>query len=284
MTLKAFLKKYEQIAEKQNLEVEAIRFLVLELSGLQPHQFYLVLDDTLDEALKIKLEQALDAYIYKEIPVQHLLGYGYFYGHKFIVNKDVLIPRRETEELVEQVLIYYDTYFKDQVVKTLDLGCGSGCIAVTLSKEESHMQVTGADISQEALVVARQNSEQLKTDTTFIQSDWFSNIEGQFDIIVANPPYIPAKEEIGRTVDKEPELALFGGDDGLKFYRIILEQAKSHLKEKSLLAFEHGYQQKEAIHHLIKQYFNNSIIIQTKDLQDKDRFTFVGLGGVLGNE
>lgn len=284
MTLKALVKSFELLAQENDVEVEGVKWLATEISGLSPQAFYLQQNDEINTEIAKKMTDAVYAYVLEAVPVQHILGYAYFYGYQFNVNEHVLIPRRETEELAEQVLIYADKYFDEEKIDVVDLGCGSGCISVTLALEEPKFNVLGTDISDEALLVAKSNAEKLGVNVLFRVSDWFSNITEKFDIIVANPPYIPAQESVERTVDKEPSLALFGGEDGLKFYRVILENAQYHLKEKGLVAFEHGYQQKDDIKKLVENFFPEGTIIQKQDMQGKDRFTFVGFGGVLNFE
>jgi release factor glutamine methyltransferase len=281
MTLEKIVKTYEALAEKHQMEPESVKWLIMELSFYTPSQFYLHLKDEMNDSFLKMIDDAARKYIFDQIPVQHILGFSYFFGYKFKVNEHVLIPRRETEELVDEVLFIYDEYFEDKKVDVLDLGTGSGCIAVTLSLEERNMTVTATDISKDALEVAKTNNQELGGNVNFLISNWFSNIQGTFDIIVANPPYIPNDESIEEVVRKEPDVALFGGNTGVEPYEIILKDVKTYLKEKSLIAFEHGYQQSEAIKELIKKYLPEANIHQKKDMQGKDRMTFVGLGGVL---
>lgn len=281
MTYEQLLKFSQKEAVKFNKEVEAVKLLLMELSNQDPHTFYLNLKSEVDEKFKNHFEEQLTKYLKHDIPVQHLIGHAYFYGHAFLVNEHVLIPRSETEQLVEEVLYLYDQYFEHEKVRVLDLGTGSGCIGLTLSLEEKNMDVSVSDISVKALEVANNNSEKLNADVSIIHSDLFENIKGTFDIIVSNPPYIPDEEALDNIVKKEPDVALFGGSLGVDFYEKILKQIKPFLKEKALIAFEHGYMQNDVIRAFVNKHLPNAIVIQKKDLQQKDRFTFVGLGGVL---
>lgn len=281
MTYEQLLKFSQKEAVKFNKEVEAVKLLLMELSNQDPHTFYLNLKSEVDEKFKNHFEEQLTKYLKHDIPVQHLIGHAYFYGHAFLVNEHVLIPRSETEQLVEEVLYLYDQYFEHEKVRVLDLGTGSGCIGLTLSLEEKNMDVSVSDISIKALEVAKNNSEKLNADVSIIHSDLFENIKGTFDIIVSNPPYIPDEEALDNIVKKEPDVALFGGSLGVDFYEKILKQIKPFLKEKALIAFEHGYMQNDVIRAFVNKHLPNAIVIQKKDLQQKDRFTFVGLGGVL---
>lgn len=283
MTYEGLLKKSYQKADQANKEREACKLLLMELSGMDPHQFYVSIKSEVDNSLIKRYEDALNQYLYLHIPVQHLIGHAYFYGYPFTVNQDVLIPRSETEELVEHVLIMTDTYF-DGPIDVIDIGTGSGCIGITLALESKDARVMLSDISDKALDVAKKNADKLHADVRLIQSDVFENIEGTFDVIISNPPYIPDHEDVDVIVKVEPEVALYGGPTGTKLYEMILKDARHYLKPKGLIAFEHGYQQKDAIYALVSKYFNDAIIVQKKDLQGRDRFTFVGLGGILAEK
>ncbi len=280
MTYEMLLKLGIKKAVENDKEPEAVKFLLLETFGGDAHQFYMIQKEEADLAVETLFLDRLKAYTHQATPVQHLLGYAYFFGEKFVVNNAVLIPRLETEQLVEHTLYYYDTYMKDLSVSVLDLGCGSGCIGLTLKREAPLIDVTLSDISEDALHVAKENARGLDVD--FILSDLFEGIHGAFDIIVSNPPYIPDSEDVMDIVKKEPSVALYGGSLGLDFYEKIMIQAKNHIKSDGLIAFEHGFQQKEPILKLAQTHYQGATIIQMKDLQGKDRFTFIGLGRILG--
>ena len=191
----------------------------------------------------------------------------------------VLIPRWETEELASNILIYYDRYFKGEKVKVLDIGTGSGAIAIALKKEEPNMSVTATDISEDALDVAKENARINGANIDFFKSDMLESLKDDdiFDIIVSNPPYLMTGEFVEPIVkDNEPNVALYGGEDGLYFYRIILRDAKKHLNNnKYMMAFEHGYDKKEELNALIKEYYKDAEIINLKDSAGHDRMTFI---------
>jgi len=284
VTYEALLRlAYKKVREHQG-EEEAAKLLLMELSTLDPHAFYMAMKDSVSDELKENYLHQLDQYLINHIPIQHLIGHSYFYGYLLKVNEHVLIPRPETEQLVDHVLYFIDTYFPKGPIHALDLGTGSGCIGLTLAKEEPRIHMIASDISAEALEVAHENATLLDVDVNLIQSDLFQKITGSFDIIVSNPPYIPDSEVVEDIVSKEPAVALYGGSLGVDFYQKILAQAKPFLREKALLAFEHGYQQKAIIKGFIDELYPEAIVIQMKDLQGKDRFTFVGLGGILSEE
>jgi release factor glutamine methyltransferase len=274
---------YKKVSEKKG-EEEAAKLLLMELSGLEPHAFFMAMKQEVDPKLQEDFLKKLDLYLEEHMPVQHIIGHSYFFGHKLFVNEHVLIPRPETEQLVEHVLYFYDTYFGSQKINLLDLGTGSGCIGLTLAKEEPHLFVTISDISEDALEIANKNKQHLGVETNIVLSDLFDHIEGKFSILVSNPPYIPDSEVVEDVVQKEPSVALYGGSLGVDFYEKILREAKPFLESKALIAFEHGYQQKEVIASFVRAEYPHAILIQMKDLAGKDRFTFVGLNGVLENE
>jgi release factor glutamine methyltransferase len=272
MTSKMLIDQYESLCEKEGKSIFIVKYMIMELSNLEPHEFYMTLNNPIEEAFIERVKHAMHQYIYDHIPVDYILGYRYFYGHKFHVNPHVLIPRNETERLVENVMLCLDQMQKP--LSLLDLGTGSGCIGITLKKEVDNVLVTLADISVDALNVAKSNAESLEINVKLIQSDWFSNIDQVFDVIVCNPPYIPDDETIGDTVDKEPNLALFGGKTGLEHYETVIAQSKAFLQPHGLMAFEHGYNQRKALHTIILNHYADASIVTLKDFEDKDRMTF----------
>ncbi|MFA5602399.1 MAG: peptide chain release factor N(5)-glutamine methyltransferase [Bacilli bacterium] len=209
-------------------------------------------------------------------PNQYIDGYTNFYGYDFKVNKHVLIPRFETEELVENTIIYIKKHFKNNI-NIVDIGTGSGIIGITLKKELPNINMTMTDISKKALKVAKYNANKLNIKANFIQGDLLIPLKDKtFDVLISNPPYIKTNENIDPLVkNNEPHLALYGGLDGLKYYKILLKDAKKILKNKSLIALEIGADQKSDLIKLIKKYFPNSKYETKKDLQKRDRMLFV---------
>ncbi len=207
-------------------------------------------------------------------PVQYIIGNVNFYGNEIKVNKNVLIPRFETEELVEYTIGYIKKMFKEKI-NIIDLGTGSGCIAITL-KKKINSNVSAIDISKEALEVAKENAKKNKVEIDFIQNDMLDNISNKFDVIISNPPYISKNEEIQDIVRKnEPSLALYADNEGLYYYEKIIKQAKKNLKEKFIIAFEIGYMQGDKIKKLAEQNYPKAEVVLKKDLQGKDRFIFI---------
>ena len=276
MTYKELLTETKNQANALNKEESAVLILLLHFSKMGSAKLYANMDmEVSDDVLK-PFNEAINLYFYKNIPVQHITGIQEFYGYEFNVDNTVLIPRPETEELVENILLTYDEFMSHEV-DVVDIGCGSGCIGITLKLEEPRMNVTLTDISHEAVLKASENAKKLGADVSFLEGDMLKPLEGKkFDILVSNPPYIPTNEEIQDLVkDNEPWVALFGGEDGLKFYRIILSQAKQYLKGRNIIAFEHGYDKNKEIKELALKYFPNAEVRQIKDIFGKDRMTIV---------
>ena len=206
-------------------------------------------------------------------PVQYIVGNVDFYDVNLLVNENVLIPRFETETLVEKTINYAKKL--TEPLDILDIGTGSGAIAITLAKNLS-CHVLATDISEEALEIAKINSKRNNVQIDFKQSDILKNVQGKFDIIISNPPYIAKDEVIDDLVkDNEPHLALYAEEDGLYFYKNILENIKPFLKVKSLIAFEIGMTQSKAITKLAQNYLSHAKIITEKDLTGKDRYIFI---------
>ena len=207
-------------------------------------------------------------------PIQYLIGYVDFYGYKINVNEDVLIPRYETEYLLEKVINISKKIFSNKI-NILDIGTGSGAISIVL-KNELNSNVTACDISKKALNVAINNAKINNSSINFIKSDIFSNINDKFDIIISNPPYISSDEVIMDSVKKyEPNLALYAPKDGLYFYEEIIKDARKYLNDKFIIAFEIGWWQGNLICDIAKRYFSDSVIRIEKDLTDRDRYLFI---------
>ncbi|MCC8142270.1 MAG: peptide chain release factor N(5)-glutamine methyltransferase [Lachnospiraceae bacterium] len=204
------------------------------------------------------------------IPLQHLTGEQEFMGLKFLVNENVLIPRQDTEVLAERAVSFLTGA---EGARVLDLGTGSGCLAVSIKAFCPNAAVCGSDIFSEALQVAEENARRNQTEITWIKSDLFAEIEGQFDLIVSNPPYIPTNV-IGTLMpevrDHDPRAALDGGPDGLDFYRRILAGCGEHLQPGGRLLFEIGQEQGEAVTALMRENGFAEIEV-TPDLTGADR-------------
>lgn len=211
----------------------------------------------------------------KNRPIQYIIGNVNFYGNIINVNESVLIPRFETELLVDKTIQKVKQLFPNKNLDIIDLGTGSGCIAITL-KKELNAQVSALDISIDALKVAKQNAKNNQVSINFIHADMDAYQKGRFDVIIANPPYISYEEEIMDLVKyNEPNLALYAENHGLYHYQKILENVKYLTKDKYLIAFEIGETQSSNIENIAKQNLKNINISIEKDYSGKDRFIFI---------
>lgn len=214
-------------------------------------------------------------------PVQHIIGYEEFYGRKFLVNEDVLIPRPETEELIEAVLQKLDASFGTSLagLKVADIGTGSGAIAITLKLERNALSVLASDLSKKAIAVAARNADRLKANIEFLQGDLlqpFIEAGLKMDIVVSNPPYIPVNEELSDVVSEhEPHSALFGGEDGLDFYRRFARELPKVLNSHAMVAFEIGHGQGVAVRDLLSDSFPGADIEVIKDINGKERIVIM---------
>lgn len=208
------------------------------------------------------------------LPVQYIVGNTNFYGSIIKVNKNVLIPRFETELLVEKTIKLIKKYFSKEV-SILDIGTGSGSISIALAKNIA-CKVEGVDISKPAIEVAKENSKLNLVNVNFYESDIFSNVKGKYDVIISNPPYISHDEKIMDIVyNNEPHLALFAPDKGLYFYDKILSECSKYIEDNFLIAFEIGESQGEEVTSLVHKYLDNVSVVVEKDYNNRDRFVFI---------
>lgn len=259
---------------KKHIHKDQTILLLSSLLEVNYFDIYQMLDKEIDQEIVDKFKLMIKS-IEEDMPIQYLLGYTSFYGYTFKVNKDVLIPRFETEELVNKTKEYIKKYFKDNL-NICDIGTGSGAIAITLKKLFPNSSITAVDISKEALEVAKENAKTLEADINFIEGNMLDNLEGKYDVLISNPPYLTKDDEIEvQVIKNEPHLALFADDDGLKFYKEILSNAKKVLNNRNLIAFEIGDKQKQRIFELVEEYFPNAKKICIKDYNDYDRYIFI---------
>ena len=277
-TLESLLKKGTTILKDNGLEEAGLdAWLLLEFKTGKNRAYYFahgdepVSDETAAEYLTLIDRRA------GHIPVQQLTHQAFFMGYEFYVNENVLIPRQDTEVLVETAL---DVCKQEQMgeIRLLDMCTGSGCILLSLLHELKPRTVTGVgvDLSKEALCVAEKNAEKLKINAEFLESDLFENVKGTYDVMVSNPPYIRTSviETLQEEVkDHDPYLALDGKEDGLYFYRRIIEQAPAYLKKKGWLLFEIGSDQGEDVKNLMEQAGYTGVSVK-KDLAGLDRVVF----------
>lgn len=259
---------------KSHCHSEHAKILLAELLNKNPLELLNYLDLEVDE-------EKADIYKKEVIaletgkPLQYVQGKVNFYGYNFYINENVLIPRFETEELVENAINYIKKYFTEPV-DIIDLGCGSGVIGLTLEKKVSTFSVDLVDISKEALEVTNKNCEKLNSKARIIENDFLEGLEKKYDVIISNPPYIETNEEIEAIVkENEPHIALYAGEDGLDCYRSILKNIKNNMKNRCLIAFEIGANQAEKLKEIVKEYLGEVKIEVKQDLQERDRMMFI---------
>lgn len=273
MNIKQALEEAKNILKSNNFEDSNIIAKELLSYVLKKDKVYLTINS--DAALTDTEYAEFTKYIEQIIdgkPLQYITQKQEFMGMEFFMNENVLIPQPDTEILVETVLDICKRYGK-QSLRILDLCTGSGAIAISLSKI-LNTQVFASDVSIKALKVAEKNNVMNNTKVEFIESNLFEKINGEkFDVIVSNPPYIKNEEikSLSKQVQNEPYIALAGGEDGLDFYRKIIDEAYKHINENGYLCLEIGYDQKEDLIKLIKQNENYEYENCIKDLSNNDR-------------
>ena len=265
------------LLRRQGKEESLARFLLMYILDENSQQFTNNISEQLSKEKEELYFSLIDKHIEKNVPLSHLAGFEYFYDRKFKVTKDVLSPRMETEELIYKVIEYIKSINKNNI-KILDLCTGSGIIGITLRKEleSKSLKVVASDISEEALKVAKENAIMNEAEVKFIQSDIFENINEKFDIIVSNPPYIAYNDKVtmeDNVLNYDPHLALFAEEDGMYFYREIVENAKEYLEEDGLVFFEIGYDQREKILKLANE--NGFKAEVYKDINGRDRMAIL---------
>ena len=260
-----------QNSSTPNLDARVILCKVLSLS----YEQLLVRYDNVLSALEEKeFLRLVDRRLSME-PIAYIIGKQEFYGRDFVVDKSVLIPRPETELLVDSIIEDYNIHHLDKNIKILELGTGSGAISVSIANEILRAEIFAVDISSEALKIAKINAYNHKVNEKikFIQSDWFSNVgESRYDYIVSNPPYIDYNEKSVATGTRlfEPKLALYANDNGLAAYKAIINSAPSYLKDGGKLLFEIGYKQRDKVLDILRECGFTDIFTK-KDLAGHDR-------------
>lgn len=272
------LRRASLFLHKNNSEQKIAELLLQHYKQESRTEFYANMHDTLPQSIINQLWEDLNKHVETGVPVQHLIGYEYFYGRKFYVNDQVLIPRPETEELVDYLLKMIREYGTDQKINIADIGTGSGVIAITLACELKEQAIVYAtDISEKALKTAQKNAAKNKAKVHFFQGDFLEPLIDQnipLNIIVSNPPYIAfsEKKSLSRTVKNfDPEIALFAKSNGLAAYDTIINQSRHILKSNRLLAFEIGYNQGAAVQELLQNVYPKSKIHIQQDINGHDR-------------
>ena len=271
-TYRELFKSYETICTKKKIDITSLKFLYNEILLSYNLHHITNANDKVNPKVEIMLSEKFKQ-LEKGLPVQYIIGYTYFYNLKIKVNKDVLIPRFDTEVLVELVL--FDN--QEESKKIVDVGTGSGCIAIALKKENENFEVIGIDISGGAIRVAETNAVENDVEIDFIQGDLLEPLieqDTKVDIIVSNPPYIDINDkELADSVKlHEPHLALFSDEAGLSHIKDILEQSSSVLNEGGLIYLEIGHKQAKEVEKLIGQIIKEAVEVKVfKDMSGKDR-------------
>ena len=274
MTISELIKKGMIELKNGNIEEPKLKARLLMQYVLNKSRQYVIVNDR-EELDNIKEKQYLEEIkiLKKGVPIEHITHQKEFMKLSFFVDKNVLIPRQDTEILVEEVIKIAK---KINARKVLDLCTGSGAIAVSLAKYLPQAEITAIDISNEALKIAKKNaiSNNVENQITFISSDMFTNLnEEKFDIIVSNPPYIKTNviKNLDIQVQNEPYIALDGGKDGLDFYKKIINESYQYLKYNGYLCLEIGFDQKIDVIELIENTESFTGTYSKKDLFDNDR-------------
>lgn len=278
-TYNNLLHEHKQEFIDKGISLETIKLFLFELCNERDINLYLHLDEEADAEFVEVFESGVERLLNNE-PLNYVLGYCWFFGYKLKTNEHVLIPRYETEELIGNILARTDEFFASyEKINIADIGTGSGAIAISLVKEEPRFKMYASDISEGAVSVAEENAELNEAKIEFMVGDMLQPLidrEIKLDVLISNPPYIPQDEELENSVkDYEPHVALFGGSDGLYYYKQIFKNANKVLNEHAMLGFEIGYNQKEALTTVAKEYFPEAQVEVIKDINGKNRMMFI---------
>ena len=276
MKLAQLFSDFEEELIRQGEEAESLSFVYRSLKNLSFTDFVFALQQEVTEAEKQFVEEIFQQ-LASHKPAQYIIGQADFFGMQLKVDERVLIPRPETEELVELILAENP----EDKLKVLDIGTGSGAIALALAKNRPDWSVTAADISQDALQLASENTSNQNLNIFFKKSDCFAEISEKYDIIVSNPPYISREDEseVGLNVfHSEPHLALFADEDGLAIYCRIAENAKDYLKDGGKIYLEIGYKQGQSVPALFRKHLPEKRVRTLKDQFGQDRMVVVDDG------
>ena len=259
-----------------NLEYRAIYEFLMDILNCDRTNLIMIEDNEVDDDVLDRFSEMLADYIFDFRPIEYILGYTYFCGNKIYVNENTLIPRNETEEVVMEAIEVIKRHGYNDV---LDLASGSGAIAISVKNVLPSLNVTGSDISEEALEVARRNSNSIGVNVDFVNSDIleeFIKENRKFDMIISNPPYISYDYTLpNQIIEHEPKIALYAKEDGMYYYRKIMEDFSKVLNDKGSIVFEIGYDQGDKIIKLAKELLKDYSIEVKKDISNNDRIVVI---------
>lgn len=277
------LQRASLFLEKNGLEPRVAELLLQHHLGLSRNGIFMKMREPIEESRLVNFEKDIKKHAETGVPVQHLIGSEEFYGRIFKVNEDVLIPRPETEEVVQEAIRL--AHNAGRPLRIADIGTGSGIIAITLALELPNVQVTAVDLSEKALKTAMENADQHNAGVNFVHGSFLEPLmktSEKLDMIVSNPPYIPYVEweHLSQTVTNfDPEMALFAENNGLAAYEAIIEQAKEILNPDGTIVFEIGYDQGETVPAIIRNVFPTASVHTLRDINGKDRIVTAILNG-----
>lgn len=276
-TYSKMVRECEKKVAETDLEVHAVKWMFYNSDFFCG---YANLNQEVNEEIKEKFFKMVDRYINEKIPPQYILNKTFFFNYPFYVDEGCFIPRPETEQLVEETIYRVDELFEGKEnLKIADVCCGSGCIGITLKKEIENCSVYMCELSKDAVNITKKNAELLGADVTVDCGDFITPILEKkltFDVLLCNPPYIKNDEKLNEmVVDHEPNMALFGGVDGLDFYRIIFKHFDEIINDKGFMGFEFGYDQKELLEDLVSKTFPNYKYEFLKDYNNLYRMLFI---------
>lgn len=276
-TYSKMIKDLEKKVLEANLEVHAVKWMFFNSDFFCG---YAHLNDEASEEVIEKFGHMIEKYVNENLPPQYILNKTFFFNYPFYVDNGCFIPRPETEQLVEETLYRVDDLFEGKKdLKIADVCCGSGAIGITLKKEIENCSVYMCDVSIDAVNITKKNAKSLGAEVVVECGDFITPIlekKLKFDVLLCNPPYIKNSEKLSSlVVDNEPNIALFGGEDGLDFYRIIFKHFDEIINENGFMGFEFGYDQKELLEELVKKTFPNYKYEFLKDYNKLYRMLFI---------
>ena len=278
ITYRELINNAKKNIDKVNLEHRAAYEFLMDILKCDRAKLILIENDEVSEDVLDKFAEMLSEYIFDYKPIEYIVGYTYFCGHKIYVDENVLIPRHETEEVVEAAIEVINKHGHKNI---LDLASGSGAISISVKNVLPSVDIVGSDVSEGALKMAKRNANSVGVKVDYIESDvldYFINHNMKFDMIISNPPYVSFDYELPNDIiAHEPKIALYAKEDGMYFYRRILEDSSKVLNKGGSIVFEIGYDQGEKIKDLAKSILSDYSIEVRKDISNNDRIVIIEL-------